>query len=258
MYTDPTGYKFEWVTKDANVEYGQILGDLSPYSNQKGIFSGATYMTDSWWNCNPRNHSLEKTLWMLENWDIVKKQMVQAADRFSNPVCYWTGDPPQSTGDGIISNAVNIIKNLWDNPFVRVRTGDAIFINTTFSLVFLGGGSNATGFVLPLHGPNSFELHFINTASLRFGAQGGWDVSAGKVWFNGPANLAYVREMDGGGYSFDLNLGLVLGWGPGAGVFESHKDEGKTTWGGGFVSFGYGIGGSFGFDHTYTTPVFKK
>ncbi|MDY0104313.1 MAG: hypothetical protein RBS07_15365 [Lentimicrobium sp.] len=148
--------------------------------------------------------------------------------------------------------------DIWNSTIVRTYTGDAIFVNSTFSLVFLGGGSNATGFVLPLRGPDAFNLNFINTASFRLGAQGGWDVSAGKMWFNGPAESAYVREMNDYGASLDVNLGLALGWGPGLGVFESHNHTGKTTWFGAYGSFGFGIGGSLGFDYTYTTPVFRR
>jgi hypothetical protein len=120
--------------------------------------------------------------------------------------------------------------------------------------MFLGGGSNATGLVVPLRGPYVFNLNFFNTASFRLAAKGGWDVSTGKMWFYGPAESAKISELNGYGTSFDINLGLALGWGPGAGVFRSHNDEGKTTWFGAYGSFGFGIGGSLGYDYTYTTP----
>ena len=164
-------------------------------------------------------------------------------------------------GDGESSNGGkgNWLNSAWNSAFVRSYTGDAIFINTSFSLVFLGGGSNATGFVLPLHGPNAFELNYINTASFRLGAQGGWEVSAGKMWFNGVTEDAYINAMNGYGNSSDINLGFVLGWGPGFGGFASYDEtRSNITWYGGYGSFGFGIGGSFGFDYTYTTPVFGK
>jgi len=175
--------------------------------------------------------------------------------RIRGGVPEWWGGQSNAQGQG---GSSNFLSELWNSTIVRAKTGDALFVNTTSSLVFLGEGSNSTGLILPLRGPDAFKLNFINTASFRLGAQGGWDVSAGKTWFNGPVESAYVREMNGYGASLDVNLGVVLGWGPGAGVFESHNDEGKTTWFGAYGSFGYGIGGSLGFDYTYTTPVFGK
>ena len=157
-----------------------------------------------------------------------------------------------------ISSNNNLLTDFWNSPNVRIRTGDALFINTTFSLVFLGGGSNSTGFVIPVRGPDAFQLHFINTASLRAGAQGGWDICAGKMWFNGPIESAYMREAGGYGASLDANLGIAIGWGPGVNAFKSHNDMGKTTWFGGGFSLGYGVGTSLGFDYTYITPVFGE
>jgi len=72
------------------------------------------------------------------------------------------------------------------------------------------------------------------------------------MWFNGPVKNAYIKEMNGKGYSFDMNFGLVAGFGPGVGGFASvNESRNRITWYGLNASFGWGLGGSIGIDHTY-------
>jgi RHS repeat-associated protein len=147
----------------------------------------------------------------------------------------------------------NYLSNVlaWDTPIMRGLTGDAIAYAGNLSLAFLGGGSNSSGVLIPLRGPNAFRPFFVNTASFRMGAQTGADISASRMWYNGPVKDAFVSKMEGKGYSFDVNFGLAAGFGPGFGGFTSVDEKvNKITWYGYNVSFGWGYGGSIGIDYT--------
>ena len=150
----------------------------------------------------------------------------------------------------------SLINRIWNSNVVRQRTGDAIFVNTGLSLAFLGGVSDNAGIILPLRGPDAFSPHLINTASFRLGGQLGYDaLTIGKAWYNGPVGDAVMATIEGSGNSFDFNIGLLYGFGPGGGGFASYHPNGDISWYGIYGSGGWGVGGSVGFDYTSTRRI---
>ena len=91
---------------------------------------------------------------------------------------------------------------------------DAVSVNVSFDLTFLGGGGYNAGFALPLKGEDAGKIYSYDTYEFTMGAHGEVSVNAGFSYFSGKDedfDFDKVFAGKGGGVEADYLGGIALG-----------------------------------------------
>jgi hypothetical protein len=147
----------------------------------------------------------------------------------------------------------HLVSKAWNSDIARFYIPDALYVNGSGVLTFLGGGGADVGFALPLRGKSAGTVYFYSTLKGKAGLHGGVSVNNGRSNYLGPANL-FDFDATFRGKSSGVEGDYIIGLSISASEYDRYGNTLLSI----DVGVGPGIGGSVNIGAiTYIHPLFK-